>query len=85
MPLTFRDRGTQLDIISGDTILGSLRKIVLSGVSRGTERWAWSWQAGPASGPDMHGTAGTIDEAKAILQDQWRAWLEAAGLIERSD
>ncbi len=85
MPLTYRDRGssgTQVNIVSGTAVLGSLWKAVLS-VTVGQEaRWNWTWHAGPASGPQSHGTADTVEEAKAQLEEQWRAWLEAAGLVE---
>ena len=86
MPLTYRDRGTsgtQLDVISGQAVVGFLWKATLSVSSGGTARWSWTWHAGPASGPQQHGTAETIEAAKAKLEEQWRAWLQAAGLEER--
>jgi hypothetical protein len=85
MPLTFRDRGTsgtQLDICSHKAIVGFLWKAVLSVSASRQAQWHWTWHAGPASGPEQHGTAETIDEAKAQIEDQWRAWLAAAGLRE---
>ena len=85
MPLTYRDRGTsgtQLDIISGTAVLGSLWKAVFSVMAGQKARWNWTWHAGPASGPQAHSTADTLDEAKAKIEGQWRVWLKAAGLIE---
>ena len=87
MPLTYRDRGssgTQLTIISGTAVVGSLWKAVLSVTAGEEARWHWSWHAGPASGPQADGTADTAEQAKARLEAQWRAWLEAAGLIDRA-
>ena len=37
----------------------------------------------PPSGLQQHGTADTIDEAKAQLEPQWREWLRKAGLEEK--
>ena len=85
MPLTYRDRGTsntQLDIISGNAVVGFLWKGVMSVVARQTVTWHWTFHAGPARGPQQHGTADTIDDAKAEIEADWRAWLTAAGLSE---
>lgn len=85
MTLTYRERGesgTQLDIASGGALLGRLWKVGLIGMGDRNARWNWTWHAGPASGPQAHGSADTVDEAKARLEDQWRAWLQAAGLQE---
>ena len=86
MPLTYRDRGssgTQLEIRCGAAVVGRLWKAVLS-VTAGQEvRWNWTWHSGPSSGPQKHGTADTIDQAKAQLEQQWRAWLRAAELEEK--
>ena len=85
MPLSCRDRGsrgTQLDIWSGGVVVGKLWKTV-SSVTAGQEpRWNWSWQGGPSKGPEQHGTADTIDDAKSQLERQWQEWLLAAGLQE---
>ena len=80
MPLTYFDRGTsgtQLDIISDRAIVGQLWKAVASVAAGATPHWAWSWHAGPAKGPQQHGTAETVEAAKAKIEEQWRAWLEA--------
>ena len=86
MALTYHDRGTsgtQLDIVSGSAVIGSLWKAVLSVTAGQAARWCWTWYAGPASGPDQHGTAHTVDEAKAEIETQWRAWLDEVGLQEK--
>jgi hypothetical protein len=85
MTLIYRDRrtsGTQLDVISGQAVVGFLWKAVLSVSSGGTARWSWTWHAGPASGPQQRGTADSKEAAMAQIEEQWRAWLEAAGLRE---
>lgn len=85
MPLTCRDRGTsgtQLDIVSRKVVVGFLWKAVLSVAASRNAQWHWTWHAGPASGPEKHGTAETNDDAKAWIEERWRAWLTAAGLRE---
>ena len=82
MPLKYVDRGssgTQLDIVSNTKTLGRLWKAVMSPSAGGGVQWVWTWHAGPAKGPQLHGTADTIDAAKAKIEEQWFAWLEAAG------
>ena len=74
--------GTQLDIVSHTKSLGRLWKAVMSVRSSGAVHWTWTWHAGPAKSPQQHGTASTLDEAKAKIEKQWRVWLEAAGLRE---
>jgi hypothetical protein len=85
MPLTFRDRGTsatRFDICSAEAALGTLWKEVLAMTVSAEGRWTWTWHAGPAAGPDKHGTAATIEAAQAQIQEQWTAWLRSAGLKE---
>ena len=85
MPLTYRDSGTsgtQLDIVSHKAVIGFLWKAVLSAMTGRDARWHWTWHAGPTKGPEQHGTAETIDEAKGQIEQQWRTWLGAAGLRE---
>jgi hypothetical protein len=83
MKLTYRDRGTsgtQLDVLSGTVVVCSLRKAMQSPDFRG-ERWEWTWRI--SSGPPgftIHGGADTAADAKAQIEKQWRAWVEAAGL-----
>ena len=86
MPLKYVDRGssgTQLDIVSNAQTLGRLWKAVMSPSAGGGVQWVWTWHAGPAKRPQQHGTADTIDAAKAKIEEEWRAWLEAAGLTEK--
>jgi len=40
-------------------------------------------RVGPASGPQQHGTADTIEAAKANVEDQWRV-AEGGGLEDSS-
>ena len=86
MPLTFRERGTsgtRLDVLSGEVVVCSLWKAMLSTDTRG-ERWDWSWQI--AKGPPgfaVHSHANTKAEAQAELERIWQRWLDAAGLSER--
>ena len=86
MTLTYRDRGTsgtQLDVMSGGVAVCSLRKNVLSGLVRDV-RWEWTWRLenGPP-GWRKHDSAQTIEVAQSIIEQQWLAWLEAAGLTEK--
>lgn len=46
-------------------------------------RWSWTWHAGPAAGQQQDGAADTVEAAKAQIEDQWRAWLAMAGLVEK--
>ena len=85
MTLTYRDRGTsgtQLDVLSGTVVVCSLRKAMMSTDTRG-ERWEWTWNIhkGPP-GFAIHGQADTKPEAQAMLEAEWQAWLDAAGLTE---
>ena len=69
--------------MSGTAVLGSLWKAVLS-VTAGQEA-RWNGRGTQAPPPvRAHGTADIVQEAKAQLEEQWRAWLEAAGLVERA-
>ena len=87
MTLIYRDRGTsgtQLDVISGGVVVCSLWKRLLPGISPDASVWSWTWRI--ERGPDgwrMHGRAQTKESAQAELEQQWRAWLEAAGLVEK--
>ena len=84
--LTYRDRGTsdaQFDIVSNNAVVGNVWKAILTPTSGGSVRWRWTWHAGPGSGPQQHGTAERFDEARAQIEAQWLAWLEAAGLAEK--
>ena len=85
MTLTYRDKGssgTQLEVLSGTVVVARLWKAVLSRMADQDARWSWTWESGPTL-EHRHGTADTIEEAKAILELQWLTWLKAAGLRER--
>lgn len=86
MPLTYRDRhtsGTQLDVLSGNLRIASLYKATLSVVASQTVQWRWTFNVttGP-SGFNIHGTADTLEKAKASVEQNWQAWLKEAGLTE---
>jgi hypothetical protein len=87
MPLIYRDRGssgTQLDIVVGRLVIGTLWKAVLSATTGGAVTWRWTFHttAGP-SGFEHHGRADTFEDAKAAVERNWQAWLDAAGLTEK--
>jgi hypothetical protein len=84
--LTYRDRGTsntQLEVLSGDEVIAFLWKNVLSVMAGRGANWCWTFHSGPTKGQRAHGSANTIDAAKAEIESTWRGWLNAAGLIER--
>jgi hypothetical protein len=86
MPLTYRDRGTsgtQLDIVGGSATVGKLWKAVLSSSSGGSVQWCWTWHAGPGTGPEQHGTASNMHDARTLIETQWDVWLLATDLIEK--
>ncbi len=88
MSLIYRDRGTsgtQLEIISGELVVGHVRKMVLSVVAGGEARWSWNFTMtiGPP-GYQQHGNADTCEEAKAAVERYWQAWITAAGLTRQS-
>jgi hypothetical protein len=87
MPLTFRDRGTsgtQLDVMSGNVRIATLWKNKLSLIAGGGQDWRWSFtmSAGPP-GFQIHDRAATKGEAQSVIEEQWIAWLDAAGLVEK--
>jgi len=89
MPLTYRDKGTsgtQLDVLSGDEVIAFLWKNVLSVMAQQDADWRWTFHSGPTKGQRAHGSADTCEEAKAAIERNWNAWLQAAGLqrIEKS-
>jgi hypothetical protein len=81
MPLEFRDKGTsgtQIAVMSGDVVVANISKAVLP-VTAGRWRWSFHMTAVPP-GFQQHGSAGSLDEAKAQIEAQWARWLDAAGL-----
>ena len=86
MPLTYRDRGTsgsQLEIVSGNLVIGTLWKAVLSSTAGGGANWRWTFHitAGP-HGFEHHGKAADMTIAKCMIEESWEAWLKAAGLTK---
>ena len=83
MPLTYRDArssGTQFEVMSGALIVCTLWKGD-SAVTEGPDQWRWVFHLGPG-GAHMHGVAQTADDAKRLLEQQWRAWLQMIGLSD---
>jgi hypothetical protein len=88
MPLSYRDRGssgTQLDVMSGEVVVCSLWKVMLEGVSRDASAWFWTWRIEqvPPGWWQKHGRTETKEVAQAEIEQQWGAWLTAAGLTEK--
>lgn len=85
MPLTYRDRGTsgtQLDVMSGTEVIAGPRKQPLSLMGDPFHQWRWTFNTGPTERPATHGSAATIEAAKAAIERDWQSWLKAAGLHE---
>ena len=77
--------GTQLAIYSHKLCIGHVGKEFTSMMTDGTRsRWRWTFGLNTAvpKGFPHHGTADTLDEAKAIIERAWAEWLSAAGLSE---
>ena len=88
MSLTYRDRGnteTHFDVLCGSLRVGMIYKAVASvGTSR-APHWQWTFFVEEAAPPcfEHHGRADFLDNAKAAVAQNWQAWLDAAGLIEK--
>jgi hypothetical protein len=84
MPITYRDRGisgTQLDVLSGDLVIGTVYKIS-AGAGR-VERWSWTFTITAAPAGFAHrGNAQSLDEAKLGIERNWKDWMKAAGLLD---
>ena len=76
MPLTYRDRGssgTQLEVVSGDLAVGSLRRDFRSSMSGGDEVWHWTLYVGCHPGRKLevfreHGAGDSRETAQADLE-----------------
>jgi hypothetical protein len=82
--LEFRDRGTsatQIAVMCGAVVIAGLYKGTLSVTAGQAVVWHWTFKTtdGPP-GFRQHGTALSFDEAKTAVEEQWAAWLAAAGL-----
>jgi hypothetical protein len=84
MALEFHDTGasgTQVAVMSGEVVVANIYKGTLS-VTAG-QAIVWNWTFKTTEGPpsfQQHGTATSLDEAKAAVEEQWLRWLDAAGL-----
>jgi len=88
MPLMYRDKGTtgkQLAIYSHDLCIGHVGKEFMSIMTDNAVRWHWTFGMGTAvpKGFPLHGSANTLQEAKASMERAWAEWLTAAGLSEK--
>jgi len=87
MPLVYRDRGssgTQTEVLSGNLRVAQIGKRLLTPLTGQEVSWQWTFsiQVAP-SGFEHSGHADTFDDAKAAVEQNWRAWLDAAGLTEK--
>jgi hypothetical protein len=87
MPLTYRDKGTsgtQLAIYSHKLCIGHIGKqsSTLMGGQHSSWRWTFAFHGAAPKGFPGHGTAATLEKAKAIVEQSWQEWLTAAGLSE---
>ena len=88
MALTFRDNGTsgrQIEVRSQDVPVGHIGKEMFGQLAGSGARWRWHLKMpSGAWGFASDGEANTVDEAKGQVEDNWQAWLSAAGLSERT-
>ena len=82
MTLSYRDRDTSDTHF--DVLCGSLR---IGMIYRGTARalhWRWTFFVSQMAPPGFEhdGNADTVEDAKAAVERNWRAWLKAAGLSD---
>ena len=89
MPLNYRDRGasgTQIDIVAGDLVIGTLWKAAPSTPStRAPQPAQWRWTFHITAGPpgfQHQGGAADVTIAKVMIEESWTVWLGAAGLVE---
>ena len=73
--LEFRDKGTsrtQFAVLSGEAVIATIYM----------DEQVWNWTFRLSAGPPgftPHGSAPSLDEAKAAVESQWAHWLAAAG------
>jgi hypothetical protein len=88
MTLTYRDKGTsgtQIAVLSGNLLIASIGKRVLTPLAGQEVRWQWTFSIHAApSGFEHSGHADTFEEAKAAVERNWEAWLKAAGLRDEA-
>jgi hypothetical protein len=84
MTLSYRDKGTtgtQLEVITGSIVIGSLRKESLSAVAGLAMLWRWTLYVSAApQGMHHHGSADSREQAQADIERHWTMWVKAAGL-----
>ena len=88
MTLTYRLQGRSgiiWDVLSGSLVIARIRKQVSSIDARRLRIEQWDWTFYVSAKPDgflIYGSAESLEETKALVDQHWRAWLEAAGLTE---
>ena len=86
MPLTFIEKNTSLTEVRVATFtIGTLNRVAMSSNAEkpAPYRWYLAVSAAPA-GFQRDGHAYSLEDAKAAIEAAWEAWIEAAGLSERS-
>lgn len=87
MPLIYRDKGTsgtQLAVYTNELCIGHVGKEFMSIMTGHAVRWHWTFGFGTAAPKafPLHGSANTLADAKAIIEQAWQDWRSAAGLSE---
>jgi hypothetical protein len=86
MPLTFVPKGafnSHFEVWAGTFAIGRISRVALP--SGHTREWRWYLTISAAPpGLQREGTAQSVELAKGAAEQCWRAWVEAAGLTERS-
>ena len=96
MPLNFRPTGPAFPheegpkdctAFSGDWAVGFIYCEAGESGHEGPRTWAWSLHGIFGKPIDMrgHGTARTLEDAKAYLEENWQRWLRWANLKEIAD
>jgi hypothetical protein len=86
MKLTYRDRGesksgTIWDVMAGSLAVAKIWKEMTSN-ELGPGRFHVSCKP---EGFQIHGSGSSLDEAKAQVGGHWANWLDAAGLVVKSN
>jgi hypothetical protein len=77
--------GTRWDAMCRGIRVAHISKNVLSITAGRAVTWAWTIYLSTApDGLPRHGNAESFEQAKGQVDKAWQAWLDAAGLCERS-
>ena len=89
MRLTYRDRGesrsgTIWEVLSGSLVICRIWKAMSS--NERYQTWAWTFHVScKPEGFQIHGSGESLEEAKALVEQHWANWLDAAGLVAKRD